>query len=906
MKRATFLLTALLALALWAPTANAAFGLTAFDGGAFDPLGDPVTAAGSHPHVASTVVSFNTVPTSGIDPPTFPDEALEDLQVDLPPGFLGNPTAVPTCPYAEFFNAPTDGSDAGAGCAKDTRIGTAHLVIFGPTGNEVVPVYNLAPAPGQAARFGFVVIGFPITLEATLSPRAPYHAVVRTENAYQTAPLYSSEVTVWGVPADSSHDAERGGAVGVPERPFISLPTSCGAPIQTDLFVTSWEGSEASASFLSHDLGGTPVPIDSCGSLEFEPTLKARPTTNLADSPSGLEVELAVPQDEDPDGRATAHLREATVTLPEGLVVNPASANGLDGCSAAEVNLGGGAPAACPPASKLATVEVDTPLLDHPVAGAAYLADPYDNPFNSLLALYIAVEDPQSGVVVKLAGRVDPDPVTGRLSATFAENPQIPFESFRLRFFGGPGGSLRTPASCGDYTTGSSLTPWSAPESGPPETPADTWSISQGPGGGSCAAALPHAPAFDAGSVAPIAAAHSPFVLHLRREDGSQSFAALTLSPPPGLVAKLAATPACPEAALAAAAARSGRAEQASPSCPPASEVGTVSAAAGAGPAPYHAPGKAYLAGPYKGAPLSLAIVTPAVAGPFDLGTIVVKSALHVDSRTAQVTAVSDPIPQILQGIPLDVRSVEVSLDKPGFMLNGTSCDPMAVGGSLLSGLGQLAPLSSRFQLAECTRLGFKPKMTLRLKGGTRRSGHPALTATIAPRPGDANIASVSVTLPHSEFLDQSHIRTVCTRVQFAADACPAAAIYGAASVTTPILAEPLSGHLYLRSSSNPLPDLVPDLRGPAHLPLKLEVAGRTDSVRGVIRNSFDFIPDAPFTKAVVALQGGKKGLLENSRDICAKPYRATVKYTAHNGLTYVDRPKLRAQCGGKGRRGGT
>jgi hypothetical protein len=325
--------------------------------------------------------------------------------------------------------------------------------------------------------------------------------------------------------------------------------------------------------------------------------------------------------------------------------------------------------------------------------------------------------------------------------------------------------------------------------------------------------------------------------------------------------------------------------------------VGSVSVAAGAGPAPYYAPGKAYLTGPYKGAPVSLAIVTPATAGPFDLGTVVVRTALYVNRTTTQITAVSDPIPTILQGIPLDVRSVQVRLDRPEFTLNPTSCDPSSFGGTLMSAFGQASPLQSRFQLGECGRLGFKPKMTLALKGGTTRGKHPALTATLEPRAGDANLASISVALPHSEFLAQEHIRTVCTRVQFAAKECPAESIYGTATVETPLVSYPLSGPVYLRSSSNTLPDLVPDLMGPASQPIELEADGRTDSFHGGIRNTFEYVPDAPFTKFTLRLQGAKKGLLVNSTNICAKPQKATVKYTAHNGDTYEAHPVLKAQC---------
>jgi hypothetical protein len=893
---------ALVASAALASPAQAAFGLSSFDGGNFDALGDPVTQAGAHPHEAGAGLSFNTIPAPpGYPPevPEVPDEDVKDVLPVLPPGLLGDATAVPTCTTADFATVNTP-------CPPETRIGTATYTIAEPGTTGTAPIYNLEPSFGSAAKFGFVPV-VPIIVDASLSTTPPYSAILSIEDIPQVKLIFASSLNFWGVPAAESHDAERGVPSTAEKLPFVSLPTSCEGPIGIDVDVRSWLGSTDSSSFLFHGPGGPgePLPMTGCNALEFEPTLKARPSTNVADSPSGLEVDLQVPQNEDPEGTATAHLRNTTVTLPEGLVVNPASAHGLAACSPAQVDLSGPDPAQCPDASKLATVEVETPLLEHLVKGAAYLATPHNNPFNSLLALYIALDDPQTGTVVKLAGEVKSDPATGQLSTTFTENPQVPFEHFRLNFKGGPHGALRTPQTCGTHTTTSSLTPWSAPDSGPPATPSDSWAIEQGPGG-SCATspgALPHAPSFDAGSISPIAGTHSPFVVHLRRNDGSQNFSALNLSPPPGLLAKLAGTQMCPDAALAAAAAKSGKAEQASPSCPAASEVGSVVAGAGAGPAPYYASGRAYLSTPYKGAPLSLAIITPAVAGPFDLGTVVVRTALQIDPKTAKVTAVSDPIPAILQGIPLDVRTVDVALDRPSFMLNPTNCDPLAVSGQLISTLGQIAPLSSRFQLGECGRLGFKPKMTLRLKGGTKRGAHPALTATLTPRPGDANIASVSVALPRSEFLDQAHIGTVCTRVQFAADACPAASVYGTTQVTTPLLDYPLAGNLLLRSSSNQLPDLVVDLRGPAHQPIKFEAAGRTDSIRGGIRNTFDFVPDAPFTKLTAQLRGASKGLLINSRDICQKTYRATVKYSAHNGLTYTDHPPLRAKCKAKAKK---
>jgi hypothetical protein len=617
--------------------------------------------------------------------------------------------------------------------------------------------------------------------------------------------------------------------------------------------------------------------------------------------------------------RATAHLKDTTVTLPEGMAVNPSSANGLGACSTVQAGLRtpigskpihfSGEEADCPDESKIGSVEVVTPLLDHPVEGSVYLASPHDNPFGSLLAIYIAANDAQSGTYATLAGEVHADPNTGQLTTTVSDNPQLPIEEVSLQIDGGARGSLRTPSTCGTYTTTSSLTPWSAAGEGGGQTVSrsDSYEIAQGPSGpcANSSAELPNSPSFDAGTVSPISKRHSPFVLHLRRDDGSQTFSAFDVALPPGLTGKLAGTALCSDGALATAASKSGNEEKASPSCPADSRVGKVIAGAGAGPAPYYAKGTAYLAGPYKGAPVSMAVITPATAGPFDLGTIVIRTPLYVNPVTAQISAKTDPIPTILEGIPLDVRSVDVVMDRPEFTLTGTSCDPDGVKGLLTSTLGQGADLFSRYQLSDCSRLPFKPKISLFLRGKTKRGGHPALTVVLKTRPNDANIAALQLAMPRSEFLENAHIKTICTRVQFAADNCPPGAVYGRAVVRTPLLDYPLAGKVYLRSSDNVLPDLVPDLRGPAWQPVRVESAGKTDSIRGGIRNTFSFIPDAPFTKLVTRLPGGRKGLLVNSRDICKRTYRATVRYRAHNGLTYTARPKLRVRCKGKGKKRG-
>jgi hypothetical protein len=880
---------------------NLATSLTDVDGA-------PATQAGAHPY--SFRFAFNHNSEIQSDGDVGPVENIKNVTTKLPPGLVVNPAATPRCTEAQLGTLE---------CPNNSAVGiiSYRVAIFGfPSGTNSSVIYNMVPAPDTAASFGFNAVGqgFFFHILGDVDAANGYALKADVSDITQFGGLSEATVDLWGDPSDPAHDQMRCGfnvcSVPLSDTPLLTMPTSCSDSLTASLELTSWQtGAFDSASTVMKDADGNTVGVSGCGALDFQPTLKARPTTNVADSPSGLEVDLQIPQTNSQSTLATAHLKKAVVTLPEGITINPGAGNGLEACSSSQIGLLspiGQTPIrfseerpSCPNAAKLGTVQVSTPVLDNALPGAVYIAKPFDNPFNSFLAIYIVVDDPQTGLVVKLAGKVQADPNTGQLTTTFDDNPQLPFAEFKLDFFGGATGALRTPVTCGDYSTTSELTPWSAPDSGPPATPQDDYTISQSPSGAcaSSVAQLPNSPSFDAGTVSPIAATNSPFVVHLRRADATQQFSAISVSPPPGLVAKLAGTAICPEASLAAAAQKSGNAEKANPSCPAASRVGTVVAGAGAGPAPYYAPGSAYLAGPYKGAPLSIAIITPATAGPFDLGTVVVKTAVYVDAKTAKVTAIADPLPTILEGIPLDVRTIDLALDKPGFTLNGTSCEPSAVTGQLTTTLGQITPLQSRFQLGDCTALGFKPKLTLRLKGGTKRGKHPALTAVLETRPGDANIAAASVALPRSEFLDQAHIGTVCTRVQFAADQCPAASIYGTATVTTPLLDYPLSGNVYLRSSDNKLPDLVPDLRGPAYQPLRLEAAGRTDSIKGGLRNTFDFVPDAPFTKFTLQLFGGKKGLLQNSTNICKELNKATAKYTAHNGDTYEAKPVLKADC---------
>jgi hypothetical protein len=902
-----------------APAAQAEFGITSFDGLSSNQDGSADTQAGSHPFEASA--SFSLTSTTDSSGSLTPDGNARDIEVELPAGFVGNPTATPTCTKAQLAasnpNPPFDN-----GCPLESQVGVTEIA-FTLGGSEPsllrLPVYNMVAPPGSPAQFGFNVIQFPTYATARVRSGGDYGVTVSLSPISQATPFIGGSFTLWGVPAATAHDGERGvvcfsgscfssGAPSTAQpRPFLTNPMSCAAgPLKTTMRADSWQdpGDFKVASFVSHLTDGTPAGVDGCSRLSFSPALTVRPDTSSADSPAGLSVDLHLPQSENPQGLAEAMLKRAVVTLPAGVSVNPAAAEGLTPCTPGQIGLDRPDPPACPDAAKIGTVEVLTPLLDHPLDGSVYVATPGDNPFGSLLAIYIALDDPQTGVVVKLAGHVVADPGSGQLTTTFDDNPQLPFSDLRLRLFGGPRGVLRTPSTCGTYATAGAFSPWSAsdPDNPAPSEVADTesrFAIDHVPQG-SCPGPS-FEPRLSAGTANPVAGRYSPFQLRLLRDDGTQQLGRIDLTLPRGLTGKLAGIPYCPDATLAAIPTRegTGAAEFASPSCPAASQVGTLSAGAGAGPSPFFVDtGRAYLAGPYRGAPLSLAIVTPALAGPFDLGNVVVRSALRVNRETAQIEAVSDPIPTILDGIPLDLRDLRLAVDRPSFVLNPTSCAPQQLSGSASSAEGATAPLTVRFQVGSCASLGFAPKLSMRLFGKTNRGAHPRFQAVLRTRRHDANIARAQVSLPRSEFLDQGHIRTVCTRVQFAAERCPADSIYGRARAVTPLLDQPLQGPVYLRSSSHELPDLVAALHGQ----VDIDLVGRIDSFHSGIRTTFEAVPDAPVSRFTLTMEGGPKGLLVNSRNLCRTAYLATVRLEGQNGRTADQRPRLRSSCRGKGR----
>jgi hypothetical protein len=941
----------LLGLAITAAPAGAAFGLSSPDVFFEAEGGGAELRAGAHPFALTSSFDLNTVVEETKE---VPDGSLRNLEVELPIGMAGIPKAVPQCsgadfgtlinqlePYGRIIDIPSCPDESAIGYASVS--GTFNPFAIGAKTQSGVALYNLEPAPGTVAKFGFVFLKVPVTIEVTLSQTPPYRAIATVRNAAQPLLLYGSSVTVWGDPAADSHDPYRGSCLkgvdttgallsrGICEfdesqrhDAFLTTPRACAGPLGVSFNARPWEPSLApdDAFAQTRDAEGAPAGFEDCEALGFEPSISTAASSERAESPTGLQFGVHFDEDEgltDPAKRANSDLKRIVAKLPEGVTINPAAGNGLAGCTLAQYEaeaLDSSPGAGCPEASKIGSISATSPLIDQSIDGSIYAFAPDDpsspgkeNPFDSFLGIYLVLRNHDLGVIVKQAGKVEADPRTGQLTSTFDDAPQLPIASIETRFRQGPRAPLATPSGCGAFTAEALETSWA----GKQLTTTAGFEVSSGPGGAPCHSGRgPFSPTFKAGTTANAAGSYAPLTVDLTRRDGEADLTRLSMTLPDGLTGKLAGVGRCPEAAIAASAARSGEAELASPSCPPAARLGATLAASGAGPAQIHVPGTIYLAGPYLGAPFSVVAITPAVAGPFDLGNVIVRLPLRVDPKTGQASvdgASAAPLPRILEGIPVRLRELRVAIDRPGFTLNPTSCEPKQIlatlagqGPSLALGGETLTALAARYQAQGCGALGFKPKLQLSLKGATKRTGHPALRAVVTPRPGDANFSRAAVTLPRSAFLDQAHIRTICTRVQFAAGAghgsqCPKGSVYGRASATSPLLDEALSGPVFLRSSDNNLPDLVVALSGPPSAPVQVELSARIDSVRGGIRSIFTGIPDLPVSRFVLAMQGGKKGLIVNSRNLCVKQKRnrARANLRGQNGRLARTSPRVSA-----------
>ncbi len=933
------------------------FGLQSYSARAEAEGGETASEAGSHPFQFTTAFELNRGPTvlvGGKQPAEEPVAMLRNARFELPPGLIASTTVVDRCSGYDFLSEVPGGLIPM--CPAGTAVGIASVAYrIGANSYAIrttVPVFNLEPAYGEPARFGFEVGGVKVYIDTRLETEHGYRVFAYARNVSELAETVASTVVLWGTPGDPRHHASRGNACltessavaeatapcgeppATPGPAYLRLPVSCGEPLRFPMEAEPWNvplGSE-----LVEELSES-APLEACNRLPFAPSIAAAPTSKLAESPSGLDFNLSMPNVglENPAGIAETQPKKVEVTLPEGMTVNPSEAEGLAVCTEAdykretvESRPGEG----CPEASKIGSIEIETPLLEEKAHGALYLAKPYENEFNSLLALYMVARIPDRGVLVKQAGEVKPDPKTGQLVTTFDNLPQLPFSSFKLHFREGGRAPLVTPPSCDanpsepgnqPFTTVAKFVPWSAQD---PNNPApeeiiertSPFTIERGTDGGACPGGglPPFRPGLIAGSTNNAAGRYSPFYVRLTRTDAEQEITHFSIKLPPGVVGKLAGIPFCPDAAIAAAKARTGpllggHEELEHPSCPQASEIGHTLVGAGVGSVLTYVPGKLYLAGPYNGAPISIVSITSGVAGPFDLGTVVVREALKINPETAEVfvdATGSDPIPHIIQGIPVHLRDIRVYVNRPEFVLNPTSCEPTSTASTVLgSGLDFASEaddvpvtVSTRFQAAGCSALPFKPRLKLSLKGKTTRGAHPRLKAVLRMNGiGEAAISRAQVTLPHSEFLDQGHLNNICTRVQFRegggnGEKCPKASVYGWARARTPILSEPLEGPVFLRSSEHHLPDLVAALHSGE---INIDLDGRIDSLHGQIRNTFEAVPDAPVSSFTLEMRGGRKGLLVNSENLCRGKHRAIVNFDAHNGKISDSTPALGARC---------
>jgi hypothetical protein len=870
---------AIVAVAVALAVASAASAQITFSetGAALTEEGLLTRQAGAHPDFTTKAAI-----ASGSNP-EITEESLHDLSFELPPGLIGNPTSVPECSF-EDLSRPSQASF----CKPESQVGEARIELEERNGFPAeVGIFNLKHSPDVPALFGFNYLRTIVLITPEVRP-GDYGITATGAATSQAQTVFSAELTFWGVPADPSHDAQRESEFisnlpsSAPRLPFMTAPTSCpGVAASFTARMDSWQhmGSFTSTTFDTERENGVPFLFGGCEALPFAPSLSAQLTSRAAGQPTGLNVEIHVPQNSGPDGLATSDLRKAVVTLPPGMAVSPSSASGLGACGQAEMGIGSNAPPTCPDSSKIGRVTIKTPLLEEPLKGDVILAKQGDNPFGTLLALYLAVPGP--GLYLKLPGKVAADPVTGQLTVSFSDTPQLPFEELEMELDSGSRAPLVNPSSCGTYSLGAEFTPWSGTATRVGQA---SLTVDQGCAGGG------FKPTFDAGTVNATGGSFSPFVLRVTRNDNEQNLSKIVAQLPEGLLAKLAGVTVC------------GDAQAASGNCPAASQVGQATVGAGPGSNPVFVPeaGKAptavYLGGPYKGGPYSLIVKVPAQAGPFDLGTVVVRNSLKIDPVTTQVTTESDPLPQILEGIPIGYRDVRIEINRPDFTVNPTSCESKKVMATLSGSGGATASPTAPFAAVNCEALGLEPKLAVKFSGApTRRGGHPKLTATLTTKAGNSNLKQVQVTLPKTEFLENAHIKTVCTRVQYAASQCPAKSIYGYARAWTPLLDQPLEGPVYLRSSSHKLPDLVASLSGAIHVDLD----GRIDSVNERIRNTFETVPDAPVSKFVLTMQGGGKGLLVNNTNLCKAKPTANVKFDGQNGKAAETNPRVSvAGCG--------
>jgi hypothetical protein len=932
-----------------APTtiAQVPFGIESFTTSVTNSLGNPFTQAGGHPFAANATFVFNYMPddagalkTAGGSP--------KDIETELPPGFIGDPQAMPQCSPETFaLRSQTP-------CPLPTAVGYIQFSysqgrIEGGRAQPLPPgfaptdaIYNLVPAPGHPAAFGFIggVSEAHFTLDAKVRSDGDYGITI--SSPYTTTPtLLAASVTF------CESGVTQGGFSFFPTftcapaspsaTPFLTNPGECSGPAPvTMLSADTYENPEAYASMSSYAgapsgspsfagrLGtdGTPNAgssfVTGCDRLRFEPEAQLAPSsaseggTTQADEPTGATFDLKVPQTDEAGMNATPELKNATVTLPEGMTVDPSAADGLQACSNAQFGLGStvepAEPGACPLASQIGMVKVITPLLEKPLEGQVFLGESEcgaggvctntDAEDGHIFRLFLQADSHEQGVVIKLAGKVSSDPTTGRLQATFTQQPQLPFSELLLTFTGGARAPLANPQTCGTFTTTTDLTPWSAPGLGGPSgsepiagtpdaTPSSSFDVDWNGADGSCPVTMPFSPSFSAGSQTPAAGASSPFAVTFGREDREQDLSGITVSTPPGLLGRIAGIPQCPEAQANAG------------TCGPESQIGTTTVGAGPGPHPFYLGGRVYLTGPYKDEPFGLSLVTPAVAGPFNLGTVVVRAAIAVNPSTAALTIVSDTLPQFVDGVQLRLRTIHVDVNRPGFVLNPTSCAQQSVGATITAAQGASSSIATPFAVGACQSLTFAPSFSVSTQAKTSKADGASLTVLVRSTAGQANIAKVDLQLPKILPSRLSTLQKACTETQFDTNpaGCPAGSDIGAARAITPILNVPLTGPGYLVSHGGAaFPDVEFVLQGEG---VTIVLDGKTDIKKGVTFSKFETVPDAPISLFETVLPEGPHSILTTDipasarGSLCRQSLAMPTTITAQNGKQIIQSTKI-------------
>ena len=941
----------------------APFGIHDFTAATFNASGETYTQAGGHPYAATTSFFFNTVPTFDKgEQATLPDPPgnVKDVNVKLPAGFIGNPQAAKRCSQAEFTSGQPGGPEQGVGaCPAESQVGSAAVYYHNFGGEpQKVAVYNLVPPAGVPAEFGFIFDNVSIRLDAHVvrepGRHGEYRVTVLSADVNEIYPIYGVTLSLWGIPGESSHNAERfetkfkkGVEDREGERPFLTNPTDCAAEAQateaeqaeaqethatprvralapvTTIAADSWEapgGLNAQGDPLSpatepnwHEATATSPRVTGCGQLKFSepPSVEFGPTagsgTSAADQPSGYTFALHVPQSQSPSGLATPVLEDVTVALPQGVSISPSDANGLEACGLLAsrqpaIGLESIEPGLCTEASQIGTVKIKSPLLENELEGRVYVGNPECSPCSAadaehgkLFKLFIEAEG--SGVRVKLAGTASTNASTGQVTTTFEDNPQLPFETLVLTLKNGPRAPLANPQACGSYSTSAELTPWSAgatlpadgeiPGTPDVETQSSPFVVSRNGAGEGCPPSDPFHPGFQAGTASSTAGAYSNFTTNFTREDGEQDLSGITVQTPPGLIGKIAGITRC------------GEPQAGDGTCPESSRIGTATSAAGAGSDPYVVSGPVYLTEGYKGAPFGLSIPVPAKAGPFDLGTVIVRAAINVNPFTAALTITSDPLPQSIDGVPFRLKVVRVEVNRSEFMLNPTNCEGKSIiaqltGAPVKAGEGAGSfEASAPFTASSCSQLAFEPTFTATTQAKTSKADGASLVVKVGQKHGEANIHKVEVQLPYALPARLTTLQKACTEAQFNANpaGCPEASDVGYAKAATPLLSSPLEGPAYLVSHGNAaFPDLEFLLQGEG---VHITLDGKTDVKKGITYSKFETVPDAPISSFETAFPEGPHSVLAANGDLCTQSLIAPTTIAAQNDLKITQQTKI-------------